>query len=188
MQPIKQLSRDLKRAEDLDDPMANLIVVATVNSNGEPKTRAVVLREVRNRLAFFCNATSPKVSEFFNSNSVAIWLYLPTLRVQYRLVCSLEPIPSELVKTHWRFRTDVAKRLEAAYSSSPQGSKVESRAWLAEKISSLPVPLQAPESAIGFFLNVVELERLALGVDDQLHDRRRYKDTTYGWIEEFLVP
>ena len=84
--PLTQLLADRERAREAMDPCANLCVTATVDADGQPQARTMVLRELGTRLAIFCNDTSPKWQEITNSSHVAITVFLPSANLQYRMM------------------------------------------------------------------------------------------------------
>lgn len=135
----------------------------------------------------FVNSTSPKFREFRQSSTVVIVVYLPSLAVQYRLRGSLEPLPEGLVRACWQLRPPIPKRMDWLYEDRPQSSVIDSREELVGLLHG-PEPSSAPESAIGFRLVAESLERLDLGTEDGVHDRRRYTFDGQSWSEEVLVP
>ena len=174
--------------------MANLCVVATVGA-GEPEARTMVLRDLEPTLSsgppsfgLFVNSTSPKVGEFRESSTVAIVVYLPSLAVQYRLRCALEPLPEDLVRASWRLRPPVPKRMDWLYEDHPQSSAIDSRDTLVELLHDGCEPATAPESAVGYRLVAQSVERLDLDTEDGVHDRRRYVFDGRSWREDVLVP
>lgn len=166
--------------------MANLCVLATVGAD-HPEARTLVLRDVEDRLGLFFNSGSPKASEIDRSDAVTILVYLPSLSLQYRLHTTLAAIPATIVHANWQYRPDVPKKMDWLYERHPQSSVIASRQTL---ISQLPTatPESAPASAIGFYVLPLTVERLNLGQDNGVHDRRRY--TLHGemWREQVLVP
>lgn len=150
----------------------------------------LVLREIDDRLGVFVNATSPKTAEFATSATVAVMTYLPTLTVQYRLQCVLERMSAETVRAAWQMRPAVPKRMDWLYAEHPQSSPVADRAALLDALDAapLPEPLVAPESATGYFLDPVAVERLDLAGDGGVHDRRQYRYESQDWVETILVP
>ena len=190
--PVALLREDRARATERGDPMANLCVLATVDA-GEPEARTMVLRDVEPATSgppsfgLFVNSTSPKFREFRQSSTVVIVVYLPSLAVQYRLRCTLEQLPEDLVRISWRLRPPIPKRMDWLYEDRPQSSVVDSRAALVELLDG-PEPASAPESAVGFRLVPESVERLDLGTADGVHDRRRYAFDGQSWGEEVLVP
>lgn len=135
----------------------------------------------------FVNSTSPKFREFRQSSTVVIVVYLPSLAVQYRLHCSLEQLPEGLVRASWQLRPPIPKRMDWLYEDRPQSSVIDSRDELVDLLHG-PEPSSAPESAIGFRLVAESVERLDLGTEDGVHDRRRYTFDGQCWSEEVLVP
>lgn len=198
MNPLRRLDEDRRQARRRRDPWAELCIVSTVTAGGEPSARVLVVRELdpgaeppeSAALGIFVNASSPKVEEFSNSSSVAVLIYFPSLMVQYRLRCTLEPIDPVLVRESWQLRPEIPKRMDWVYETHPQSSEVASREALLDAAASQSreQPLIAPDSAVGYVLQPFEMERLDLSRGDQPHDRRRYSVREGTWVEAVLVP
>ena len=212
MDPLGRLHKDRRQARKLQDPWAELCVVATVAAGGEPSARVLVVRELdlgtettspsapqrdqrhaetaNPALGIFVNAGSPKVVEFSHSSTVAVLIYLPSVMVQYRLRCTLGAIDPIVVRDAWQMRPEVSKRMDWLYETHPQSTEVASRRTLLDAVSfeSRGQPLLAPESAVGYLFQPVEVERLDLGRGDAPHDRRRYSARECDWVEAVLVP
>ena len=194
--PVAMLHADRAAAHAKDDPNASLCVLASV-AQGEPEARTLVLRDVAaptksspappSRLGVFVNSHSPKHAEFAQSTGVAVLVYLPSVRVQYRLRCALEAIPPAIVHANWQLRPPTPKRLDWLYAEHPQGSVVESRRRL-EALLDTPLPAAAPDSAVGYYLAPNAIDRLCLNQSNGLHDRRRYERRGDTWQESVLVP
>lgn len=187
--PLKRLAEDRRLAFERQDPCAGLCTLASLDASGWPEARTLVLRDLDNRFAVFVNATSPKF-EYLDRVSVVVWL--PTVNVQYRLRCTTSPVPAELVAESWQLRPDPPKRMDWLYTlTQKQSTTIGDRETLLESLASLdlPEPLIAPETARGLFLNPEIVERLDLGMDNGVHDRRRYlPGNPGGWHEQVLVP
>jgi pyridoxine/pyridoxamine 5'-phosphate oxidase len=189
-EPVRQLIADRSLARDRKDPCANLCTLANVNSDGDAEARTVILREIDEQLAVFINATSPKWQPVVSSG-VSIVVWLPTVNVQYRLTCRTEPVASTLVAESWQLRPNPPKRMDWFYTlMQPQSSPVSSRRQLLEDLDSvsLPEPLTAPDTARGLYLIPSAVERLDLGQENGIHDRRRYLKQDSIWIETVLTP
>ena len=184
--PVALLKADRARARANEDPMANLCVLATVGAD-RPEARTLVLRDVDDRLGLFFNGHSPKASEVDRSDAVAVLVYLPSLSLQYRVHTTLIAIPAAIVHANWQFRPDVPKKMDWLYERHPQSSAIASRKRLIEELPTA-TPDRAPQSAIGYFLAPLAVERLDLGQDNGVHDRRRYTLRGEGWLEQILVP
>ena len=193
--PLRRLHEDRVQARGRRDPWAELCVVSTVTAAGEPSARVLVVRELDTGTAdpsigIFVNASSPKVEEFSNASTVAVLIYLPSVMVQYRLRCTLDPIDPSLVHQAWQMRPDVPKRMDWLYETHPQSTEIASRRSLIDAVSveSGERPLAAPESAVGYLFQPFEVERLDLSHTDAPHDRRRYSLQDGEWAEAILVP
>ena len=186
--PLQLLANDRRLARERQDPCAALCTLANVDENGLPQARTLVLRDLESRLAVFVNATSPKFSHL-DPVSVVVWL--PSVNVQYRLACSTEPVPHALVAESWQYRPEAPKHMDWLYTRvQPQSTPVASREVLLEKLSSLdlPEPLAAPDTARGLYLLARVVDRLDLGQENGIHDRRRFTLSNPGWREEVLIP
>ena len=198
MNPLHRLDEDRRQAREQRDPWAELCVVSTTTASGEPSARVLVVRELDPDadtpespvLGIFVNASSPKVEEFSNSSTVAVLIYLPSVMVQYRLRCTLDPIEPAVVREAWQMRPEVPKRMDWVYETHPQSSEVASREALIDAVASQSrkEPLRAPESAVGYVFQPLEVERLDLSGGDAPHDRRRYTAREGDWVEAVLVP
>jgi len=186
--PLRRLADDRQMARERNDPCAGLCTLANLDGSGWPESRTLVLRDLEDRLAVFVNATSPK---FQHLDRVAVVVWLPSLNVQYRLRCLTEPVPQGLVAHSWQLRPDPPKHMDWLYTlRRAQSSPIDSREDLLEELAGLDLtePLTAPETARGFFLLPQLIERLNLGMENGVHDRRRYRLGNPTWTEEVLVP
>ena len=189
--PIARFHEDRARARAERDPCAELCALATVNDEGAPDVRTLVLRDIEDseapRLAVFINDSSPKWAAM---ERVSALVYFPTLKVQYRLSCATAPVSETLVHSRWQDRPEAPKKMDWYYAQRPQSSPVASRSQLIEEVGNLalPEPLVAPPSARGLYLVPFEIERLDLNQPDGIHDRRRWHRPVSGWEETVLVP
>ena len=166
--------------------MANLCVLASVGAE-EPEARTLVLRDIDDRLGLFFNGGSPKAREIGQSDAVAVLVYLPSLSLQYRLRTKLTAIPEDIVHANWQYRPDVPKKMDWLYERHPQSSAIASRQMLIDELTTA-TPARAPAAAVGYFLAPLAVERLDLGQDNGVHDRRRYTRQGDVWHEQILVP
>ena len=198
--PIAQFHEDRARARAERDPCAELCALATVNNEGAPDVRTLVLRDIEDsaapdeapRLAVFINNSSPKWPAMARVSALAYFL---TLKVQYRLSCTTAPVSETLVHSRWQERPEAPKKMDWYYAERPQSSTIASRGQLLREVGNLdlPEPLVAPPSARGLYLLPFEIERLDLNQPDGIHDRRRWRRQApspleSGWTETVLVP
>jgi pyridoxamine 5'-phosphate oxidase len=191
LDPVELLKSDRARAAAARDPCANLCTVASVDANGHPHARTLVLRDVEGSLAVFSNRTSPKWTQLQGSAPIAVVVWLPLLNLQYRLRCTTRPVPAALVHASWQLRPDIPKRLDWYYTRHrPQGSPIDDRATLVAGLANvtLPEPLVAPDTAAGMYLEPFVVDRLDLAQPDGIHDRRHFEREDARWFETVLVP
>ena len=188
--PLQRLAADRAKARAANDPMAALCVLATVDAQGQPHARTLVLRELGSRLALFMSTTSPKFTQL-SSGRASICIYMPSLQLQYRAIVSLLAVERALIAESWQLRPHMPKVLDWFYTDiQPQSTAVSSRADLKSVLSSLalPDPLVAPKTACGFYLEPREIERLYLSQPDGLYDRTCWTLSGETWSMETRVP
>ena len=194
MNPLEQLLADRRAARDARDPWSGLCAVATIDDQGLPDVRTLVLRDLDGRLALFVNATSPKWPQLQRTDTVAAMVYFGALNVQYRLQARTVAVPEAIVHDSWLMRPDPPKRMDWFYSLAPetaQSMPVASRAELLDRLTAIPAAeeLTAPDTARGLYLDPRTVERLDLNQDNGVHDRRLYTlDGDGAWHEQVLVP
>jgi len=185
--PLATLAADRQAAREQGDGWAALCMLATVNARGEAEQRTLVLRDLDDQLALFFSATAPKWQELKNQQICSVAIYLPTTQVQYRLRAQWEPIAPELVRNSWTLRPDIPKKLDWLYQIHPQSSPVERSELVDQLTGDLPTPDAAPDTAMGIYLNPINVERLELSAG--VHQRERWERGTDGdWQRFDLVP
>ncbi len=131
------------------EPGRGLVTLCTVDAQGAPQGRTVVLREVsrdRGAVAVYTDARSHKLAEIGAEPRVALVLWVPEAKVQLRLTgrAQVEPGLAEL----WR---DIPEDRREPYSHEPSpGTPIPAAdAWeeqpAREKFARLTVTLSAIE-------------------------------------------
>ena len=192
MSPLERFAADRQRAQNASDPWANLAVLATAGTDGAPQARVLILRDLESRIGIFINSTSPKQRELVASPRVSLLTYYATQSTQYRLGALLAPIDPTIVRRNWRQRPVIPKTMDWVYTTRiAQSEVVESREALirlqAAAATELGPDPDPPTTAVGYYIDIVTLERLELA-NDRVHDRRRYTRIPGGWREDVLVP
>jgi pyridoxamine 5'-phosphate oxidase len=190
-EPMQQFLKDRDLARERADPWANLCATASVDLDGHPSVRTLVLRDVEGRLGLFCNTSSPKWQHFASAERVSVLAFWATINVQYRLCCSTRPMEPAVVQSAWQQRPPAPKHLDWYYAHGrAQSTPVESREHLLAELQdlTLPEPLEAPAGASGVYLEPFHVDRLDLNQPNGFHDRRRYRRSSSDWVEEVLVP
>lgn len=186
--PVARFAADRAAAREAKDPMAAVCVLATVDENGMPQARTLVLRDIPEGLAIYINASSPKWQQ--SQERVAIQVWWPSVQIQYRIQARCEALPALHIAESWQLRPDVPKQMDWLYQQRPQSSEVNDRDELLNLLQNaqLPAPLVAPEGARGLLLLPETIERLDLNRSNGVHDRTRYVLDAGRWLEHTLIP
>ena len=185
--PLEKFTLDRQAAREKNDAWAALCTLGTVNPAGDAEQRTLVLRDHESRLALFFSAAAPKWAELKARPTCSLQVYLPSIQVQYRIRAGWEIIDPAQVYASWTLRPDVPKKLDWLYQQHPQSSTIDRSELLKQLAADTPVPQQAPDTAMGVFINPVRYERLQLTSD--VHQRECWEQNSeYRWIHNHLVP
>ena len=196
MKPIiEQLQAEQAAANKQQDPNANVCFFATVDEDGFPKVRTLVLREIsETSLTLFINASSPKWHQLQQQPRCQAVLWYPSLQIQYRLTGVAQALDHQEIKDNWHKRPIRAKILDYFYDRiATQSSPVASRAALLEQFQALSQTidhnsLKPSDAAIGLSVQLDQIERLDLSQNDLPHLRTLFERSENGWQAHCLVP
>jgi pyridoxamine 5'-phosphate oxidase len=178
----------LGSAERID---VNAATLATVDADGRPSARVVLLKGVDERgFIFFTNYDSRKRREIEGNPNVAMVFYWPDQERQVCIAGTASKVPRAESEAYFKSRPR-GSRL-AAWASR-QSQVLENRAVLESQWRELQgkypgedVPM--PPNWGGFVIAPVRIE-LWQGRPSRLHDRFRYLKQTDGkWLVERLSP
>lgn len=160
-------------AEELNDP--NAMALATVDANGLPNARMVLLKDVEDdAFVFYTNYESQKAGELDQSAKAAFVIHWKSLRRQVRARGLVTREDGQQADDYYASRS-LKSRLGAW--ASDQSRPLESRASLIAKVAKVsvtqgPKPKRPPFWG-GFRIRPVEIEFWADGAH-RLHDRFRW--------------
>ena len=178
------------RTQEINDP--NAMALATVDADGLPNVRMVLLKEVdQGGFVFYTNEGSAKGRELAGNMQAAIVLHWKSLRRQVRLRGPVEKVDAAEADAYFRSRP-LQSRLGAW--ASKQSQPLESRFALEKAVARLALryPLGDPPRPPwwnGYRLRPVSFEFWKDGAF-RLHDRIAFRRATPEgvWTKERLYP
>ena len=190
--PVQQWHAWYVEAAEAELPEPNAMAVSTIDAEGLPDSRIVLVRGLDDDgLTFFGNYNSAKGQQI-DANPVASavfpWI---GLHRQVRVRGSIEMLPRHESDAYFASRP---RDSQLGAWASPQSEVIEGRdilnqrhAEFAEKFAGVEV-LRPPHW--GGWLLVPEVFEFWQGRPNRLHDRFRYRrdDVTQDWVIERLAP
>ena len=168
------------------------MVLSTVDQDGRPSSRYVLLKEVDARgFVFYTNLESRKARALAAHPCAALCFYWPPLDTQVRIEGDVERVGDEEADAYFASRPR-GSRLGAL--ASPQSRVIPSRAVLDERLAELerdhPEGAEIPRPPWWGGLRVVpEAVEFWQGRPDRLHDRLSFRRGPGGsWAVERLAP
>jgi pyridoxamine 5'-phosphate oxidase len=169
---------------------ANAIQLATVDADGRPSVRTVLVKALDERgLVFYTNYDSAKAADLsVNPRAAAVFAWLAQQR-QVRITGTVSKVSRAETEAYFASRP---RESQLGAWASPQSQPMESRAELdrlaaetAARFDAAPIP--APPHWGGYRLTPDEVE-FWQGRVGRLHDRIRYRRDGDDWVRERLAP
>lgn len=118
--PLRLLEECLAEVADLPEQESRRMILATVDKDGQPHARAVLLRELDSKgLVFYTNYKSRKGDEIAHNPKVELCMHWEKTNKQLRVSGIAERAPSELSDTYFSQR-DRGSRIGAWASKQSQ--------------------------------------------------------------------
>lgn len=165
----------LAEAEAAEPNDANAMALATVDADGLPNARMVLLKEIEDDgFVFYTNYESRKAGEIEGAGKAAFVMHWKSLRRQIRARGAVTREEGPQADAYYRSRS-LPSRLGAW--ASKQSRPLASRAWLMAEVAKVaalkgPDPTRPPFWG-GYRIAPVEIEFWADGAH-RLHDRFRW--------------
>ena len=168
---------------------ANAFVLSTVNSNGVPSSRVLLLRDATKKgFSFFTNYSSRKSQEIELNPNVCMNFFWPEMERQVRINGSISRLSEQESDDYFNSRP-YESRIGAW--CSPQSQVIESREVFENKIQELkkkyPNEVPRPENWGGYTIVPNEIE-FWQGRASRLHDRFLYNKEGENWTINRLAP
>ena len=188
--PIDQFRLWWEDALSSDEHEANAMCLSTIDEDGMPNSRIVLLKGLSDQgFTFYTNYDSRKGREL-SSGKAAINFLWKSLERQVRVQGSVSKISKDKSKAYFHSRP---RESQISAYASPQSKAVESkaqiraiRASIAEQFKDLEqIPL--PDNWGGYILRPSKIE-FWQGRPDRFHDRIEYYQVEGGWKTRRLAP
>jgi len=169
----------------------NAMQLATVDDQGKPSTRTVLLKEIDDdAIVFYTNDQSRKARDIAAQPAVAATFYWPQLERQVNLTGHAERTSRDRALAYFRKRP---RENQLGTLVSPQSDVVPDRAFLEQQLADaearyLGQDIPLPEHWGGYRI-IIDTMEFWQGGAGRLHDRLRYRRDTHGkWTLERLAP
>ncbi len=188
--PIRLFGAWLGEAEASEPADANAMALATVDGDGMPDVRMVLLKGFdEDGFVFYTNLNSAKAAELADNGKAALCFHWKSLGRQVRIRGPVTPVSDREADAYFATR---ARESRIGAWASQQSRPLSSRAALekaaadyAAKFGEGDVP--RPPHWSGYRITPVEIEFWQAG-EFRLHDRIVFRRRGDGWQKTLLYP
>lgn len=188
--PIELFHEWMLEAEqkEINDP--NAMSLATVNKDGFPSVRMVLLKGYdAEGFVFYTNLNSRKAKDLGENPNVALCLHWKSLRKQVRVEGNIEPVEAHEADAYFQSRQRVSRiGAWASKQSQPMEGRFELEKRVAQFTAKFGVgEIPRPDFWSGFRVKPRAIEFWSDG-KFRLHDRLVYHPNEEGWQVTRLYP
>ena len=188
--PFDQLKIWLDDALQANLPDPTAMVLSTIDQDGNPESRVVLLKELNSRgLVFFTNYNSKKGKQIGMNNRVSVVFFWPELERQVRIKGKAQKVSDKESEIYYQSRP-VDSRLGAW--ASPQSQIIENRDVLNSNYKFYQEHFKGREIEKpphwGGYLIRPEYFEFWQGRSNRLHDRLEFSFTDGEWKIRRLAP
>ena len=189
--PIEQFEKWFLEAVESKVPEANAMNLATINSQGKPSSRIVLLKGIEDRkFIFYTNYQSQKGRELEENAACALTFFWPELERQVRIEGNALRVDEKKSVEYFQSRP---RSSQVGAWSSPQSTVIESREILADRSKKIEekfeglTALPKPNQWGGFEIDPIMIE-FWQGRPSRLHDRIQFVKVDNKWKIQRLAP
>lgn len=189
--PIAQFTAWWEQAVESAIEEVNAMALSTVNKEGRPESRIVLLKGYGEKgFVFFTNYESDKGDQLQQNAHCSLLFFWKELERQVRINGRAEKISAQESDDYFNSRPEGSK---IGAWASPQSRIVESQQWLHENFERIKTQYQnntisRPPHWGGFIVRPVSIE-FWQGRPSRMHDRIKYSvQQDGGWKIERLAP
>ncbi|MDA9239380.1 pyridoxamine 5'-phosphate oxidase [Flavobacteriaceae bacterium] len=189
--PLEQFAawfEDAEKTPTVEEP--NAMTLSTVDTQGVPKARVVLLKEfTQEGFVFYTNYTSGKAQAIAQNNMVCISFFWPSLERQIIITGMAVKISEEKSIAYFNKRP---RESQLGAVVSDQSTSIDSRVALEEKLLDLEKqyqtkPIVKPAHWGGYLIQPTSYE-FWQGRSSRLHDRIKYTKINNSWNIGRLQP
>jgi pyridoxamine 5'-phosphate oxidase len=178
------------RTSELGVREPSAMSLATVDANGQPSIRTVLLRGIDERgFVFFTNSQSRKGEQMAGNSQVALTFYWDAWAEQVHVEGRVEVIPDSESDEYWKTRARLSQiGAWASDQSRPLSGRDEFMASVGEiekRFESKDV--HRPPHWFGYRVVPCRIE-LWSGREGRLHERYVYESSGANWTKQLLYP
>jgi len=188
--PLRRFRELLARAQSIEEGDPNVMALATVDAEGRPSVRMMLLKGLdESGFVFFTSYASRKARDLAGRPRGALCFHWPSIAVQVCVEGRVERTSEAESDAHFSSRPRTQQLAAwASRQSAPLASRSDLLARLREtdaRYADAAIP--RPEHFGGFRLVPDRLE-FWHGYEHRLHDRLLYVRSPEGWTLERLCP
>jgi pyridoxamine 5'-phosphate oxidase len=189
--PVVQFEKWFGEALNSEVMEPNAMNLSTVNEQGKPSARMVLLKGLENgRFVFYTNYQSKKGKELENNPACALTFFWPELERQVRVEGVASRVEPGLSDVYFQSRP---RESQMGAWASPQSVLVESRSILEQRFHEMEkkfeghAVLPRPHQWGGFQVEPLQIE-FWQGGPGRMHDRIQYVKVDAAWKIYRLAP
>ena len=174
--PVIEFDSWFQQAIELELELPNAMVVATVNNEGKPSARYVLLKSFdQNGFVFFTHSVSTKGKQIEANPNAALVFYWSPIHRQVRIEGCVERVEDKEADEYFASRPHGSK---IAVWAADQSTVIESREFMELQVEGLEKKfadgdVPRPETWVGYRV-VPEVFEFWQGRENRLHDRVCY--------------
>lgn len=189
-EPFSQFGRWFSQAAEVESTEPNAMMLATVDDDGQPHLRTLLLKGFDERgFVFFTNYQSAKSRQLQAHPLAAMTFWWPDLERQVRIEGRTETVSAEESDQYYHSRP-LGSRLGAW--TSPQSQVISGREELQQRLAAVEAQYADAEPPRpphwGGFRLIPQMVEFWQGRPSRLHDRLRYRLEAGQWVRERLAP